>query len=829
MGSGDGMEVGVEWGGAEVIPREGISNSRVVIFCCTPPEELIQHLMRSGHAVTVSTLAEQIAGYLRSDLSVYDLVVCEWSRCLMPPENVSLLDLARKEAFAVPIFFIFLEDDRPEEGHASDAGGETSVRHSVLDGVSSSLHAVDGHAEPDQKEEEEKEESRASRPPQRRASSTSPPPLPTPLDRTFVLRGRSFRHIFDANVALLSRQIRVCRLLRNMRGDITLMHEITKKIASGLSSDVYKALFFASQGKVALKVLPICRSAPDQMERVYKEVAIMRGLDHTNVVAFSNVNCTQTQVSIFMELCDFCLAQWCAVLRHDPSVSGLWHSHPPPPPSFSPLRQGVGEGSLPSSSSSAAPSPSRAGASHRPMASSQEGMGSAKKGAEERPGSASLSHPHAFPSRPTVCSIIHDVLQGVEYVHASRITHGDIQPKHILFLNGVAKLGDFSCAVIQQGFGPPRCEREAAFPYASPEVFLGEEYGFSCDIWSFGVVLAEMLGLHFAHTALLNSADVKAFYQSLLPEDTLPLVVMSCPYQSVAKPSLNLSFRETVHRTLQAAYRCGRAEQRRRRNKKQKKMTQRPRSASLSPSPSPDPPRRWFVLPTREEETEGEGEDKKKKKKKKTTTTECAEEQRYATPQSHHAADTHQMTPSALRDDLSEAAHVGIVRFGVSAPSPTHGTSPSLPLSVSKRRSRSARPSIVSSSLSSAASFGAPSEKQRTMYVLDVDLQRMTCAASTHSLPATLVELLESCFYRDPAQRITVEQLLAHPLLKNKEWLRYIFLEVRSMLASVKEKKKKKIPLKDAGEHKPNREEEEEEEGKLSLSDHWGHNSSMIL
>ena len=87
--------------------------------------------------------------------------------------------------------------------------------------------------------------------------------------------------------------------------------------------------------------------------------------------------------------------------------------------------------------------------------------------------------------------IIKDVFQGLLYLESMSIVHRDIKAANILLAAGRAKIGDFGFAT--------HCKREfkdvsiGSPAYMSPEGLLHNVYGPKTDVWSFGVLLYELL------------------------------------------------------------------------------------------------------------------------------------------------------------------------------------------------------------------------------------------------------------------------------------------------------------------------------------------------
>jgi serine/threonine protein kinase len=88
-------------------------------------------------------------------------------------------------------------------------------------------------------------------------------------------------------------------------------------------------------------------------------------------------------------------------------------------------------------------------------------------------------------------AIISDVFQGLLYLEASSIVHRDIKPANILLAGGRAKIGDFGFAT--------HCKREfkdvsiGSPAYMAPDGLLHSVYGPKTDVWSFGMLLFEIL------------------------------------------------------------------------------------------------------------------------------------------------------------------------------------------------------------------------------------------------------------------------------------------------------------------------------------------------
>lgn len=91
--------------------------------------------------------------------------------------------------------------------------------------------------------------------------------------------------------------------------------------------------------------------------------------------------------------------------------------------------------------------------------------------------------------------LINQVGDGIRVAHQSGITHRDLKPENVLINSkGIAKIVDFGLAQIR---GAARLTREGSTlgtaAYMSPEQINGMEVDLRTDIWSFGVIVYELL------------------------------------------------------------------------------------------------------------------------------------------------------------------------------------------------------------------------------------------------------------------------------------------------------------------------------------------------
>lgn len=90
-----------------------------------------------------------------------------------------------------------------------------------------------------------------------------------------------------------------------------------------------------------------------------------------------------------------------------------------------------------------------------------------------------------------------EILLALDTLHSRHIIYRDMKPDNVMLdYEGHIKLIDF-------GFAKKLCERNSfrtktncgTIGYTAPEILIGltQGYSFSIDIWSFGIMLAELL------------------------------------------------------------------------------------------------------------------------------------------------------------------------------------------------------------------------------------------------------------------------------------------------------------------------------------------------
>lgn len=102
------------------------------------------------------------------------------------------------------------------------------------------------------------------------------------------------------------------------------------------------------------------------------------------------------------------------------------------------------------------------------------------------------AYEHPFSRRDIINLGIH-MCHALELCQKNNIIHRDIKPENIFVSdNGDFKLGDFGIArTIEKSSSD--LTKTGTYTYMAPEVFRGEDYGFSVDIYSLGIVLYRLI------------------------------------------------------------------------------------------------------------------------------------------------------------------------------------------------------------------------------------------------------------------------------------------------------------------------------------------------
>lgn len=95
--------------------------------------------------------------------------------------------------------------------------------------------------------------------------------------------------------------------------------------------------------------------------------------------------------------------------------------------------------------------------------------------------------------RKRIFSLLHDILNGIEYIHSNGYVHGDLKMENILLKNGNVKLCDFAtCKNMKNMDTMYLTESIGTRGMMSPEV-KRDMITYASDIWNFGLIIKEIL------------------------------------------------------------------------------------------------------------------------------------------------------------------------------------------------------------------------------------------------------------------------------------------------------------------------------------------------
>jgi serine/threonine protein kinase/tetratricopeptide (TPR) repeat protein len=129
------------------------------------------------------------------------------------------------------------------------------------------------------------------------------------------------------------------------------------------------------------------------------------------------------------------------------------------------------------------------------------------------------------------------IAQGLHEAHSRHIVHRDIKPSNVMITpSGVIKIVDFGLARVISAETATVTGVTGTVKYMSPEQALGHRVDQRTDIWSLGVVLAEMLtGQNPFERKTVSAILVAVLHEAPSSLDDLPLELRAIIYRALSK------------------------------------------------------------------------------------------------------------------------------------------------------------------------------------------------------------------------------------------------------------------------------------------------------
>jgi len=140
--------------------------------------------------------------------------------------------------------------------------------------------------------------------------------------------------------------------------------------------------------------------------------------------------------------------------------------------------------------------------------------------------------------------IARDIASAMKYLHDNGVIHRDLKSTNLLVSEGwVIKVCDMGLARTVNSVEKSKMTICGTDDYMAPEVMIGEEYDQSCDVFSFGMVLIEMI-LRESLTPRMRNEDLgldKPYLLNKLPKDCpdefRQLILHCCKIQPSSRPT----------------------------------------------------------------------------------------------------------------------------------------------------------------------------------------------------------------------------------------------------------------------------------------------------
>ncbi|KAG1330248.1 putative Serine/threonine-protein kinase HT1 [Cocos nucifera] len=118
-----------------------------------------------------------------------------------------------------------------------------------------------------------------------------------------------------------------------------------------------------------------------------------------------------------------------------------------------------------------------------------------------------------------------DIARGMEYIHSQGVIHRDLKPENILFDEDLCvKIADFGIAC-EEAYCDALAEDPGTFRWMAPEMIKHKHYGRKVDVYSFGLVLWEMLTGRIPYE---DMTPIQAAF-AVVDKKLRPIIPPDCP------------------------------------------------------------------------------------------------------------------------------------------------------------------------------------------------------------------------------------------------------------------------------------------------------------
>ncbi|CAK7329436.1 unnamed protein product [Dovyalis caffra] len=162
---------------------------------------------------------------------------------------------------------------------------------------------------------------------------------------------------------------------------------------------------------------------------------------------------------------------------------------------------------------------------------------------------------------PTLLKVAIDVAKGMNYLHQNNIIHRDLKAANLLMdENEVIKVADFGVARVKAQTGVMTAET-GTYRWMAPEVIEHKPYDHKADVFSFGIVLWELLTgkLPYEYLTPLQAAVgvVQKGLRPTMPKNTHPKLAELLEKSWQQDPALRPDFSEIINILQQIAKEVG--------------------------------------------------------------------------------------------------------------------------------------------------------------------------------------------------------------------------------------------------------------------------------